>query len=348
MVHHDGPGVKEGHHRTASPGCLASLVLFVFPLHTLAYDGLTTGFLAFGDLYTVPSNHLPEGDGTTGLVLRRAYLTFDGDFRDSLDGRLRFELNQSGEFETYLLELQVKDLWLRWRWREQSIIAGLSPTPTFDFIESQWGKRYLMRTPMDLQGEPSRDVGVAVSGPLGHAPLNYRLKVGTGADFGGESAEVSKVMLALNWPVDDRWTIEFYTDYEGLTGSSDEFTLQGFLGYRAGVWNLGAQYSNQDRGDEPSLELASAYAIRSMTPRVDLIGRVDRIIEPSPRGNNISYIPFDPTAPATLWLAGLEFRHGEHFRWAPNVVYIRYGENDAGEIPRSDLHLRLTAFIDFE
>ncbi len=328
--------------------CLVAALLALGPRPALAYSWLTSGFLAFGDLYSVPSNHLPEGDGATGLVLRRAYLTFDGDFSESLDGRFRLELNQSGEFETYLLELQIKDLFLRWRWKEQAITVGLSPTPTFDFIESQWGKRYLMRTPMDLQGEPSRDVGVAFAGPLGASALNYRLKVGTGADFGGESSEVSKVMLALDWPVDDRWMLEFYTDYEGLTGSDDEFTLQGFVGYQADQWRFGAQYSNQERGDEPDLELASAYAVRELSSRMDLIGRVDRIIEPSPRGNNISYIPFDPTAPATLWLAGVEFRHGAHFRWTPNVIYIRYGENDAGEIPKSDLHLRLTAFIDFE
>ena len=340
--------MREGYRSTPLPEWLVAALLLTVAPSVQAYDWLTTGFLAFGDLYTVPSNHLPEGDGATGLVLRRASLTFDGVFSESLDGRFRLELNQSGEFETYLLELQIKDLWLRWRWREQSMIVGLSPTPTFDFIESQWGKRYLMRTPMDLQGEPSRDVGVAFSGPLGGSALNYRLKVGTGADFGGESADVSKVMLALNWPIDEHWTVEFYTDYERLTGSDDEFTFQGFVGYRADQWRFGAQYSNQERGEEPDLELASAYAIRALSPRMDLIGRVDRIIEPSPRGNNISYIPFYPTAPAPRGLAGLEFRHGEHFRWTPNVIYIRYGENDQGEVPKSDLHLRLTAFIDFE
>jgi hypothetical protein len=345
---HNGLAMKEMLRRAASLGCLAMTLLLVLPQDARAYSWLTSGFLAFGDLYTVPSNHLPEGDGATGVVLRRAYLTFDGDFSESLDGRLRFELNQSGEFETYLLELEIKDLWLRWLWERQAITVGLSPTPTFDFIESQWGKRYLMRTPMDLQGEPSRDVGLSFAGPLGGTSLNYRLKVGTGAGFGGESANVSKVMLALNRPIGERWTVEFYTDYEGLTSSDDEFTLQGFVGYQAEDWRIGAQYSNQERGDEPDLELASAYAVRELTPRMDLIGRVDRIIEPSPRGDNISYIPFDPTAPATLWLAGVELRHGKHFRWTPNVIYIRYGENDAGEVPKSDLHLRLTAFIDFE
>ncbi|MEE4174520.1 MAG: hypothetical protein V2I57_09755 [Xanthomonadales bacterium] len=335
-------------HRLAGAGWLGLILALAAVQPARAGDWLTTGFLAFGDLYTVPSHHLPEGDGATGLVLRRAYLTLDGDFSDDLDGRLRFEVNQSGEFETYDLEVQIKDLFLRWRWRDQAIVAGLSPTPTFDFIESQWGKRYLMRTPMDLQGIASRDVGVAVSGPVFRSGLDYRLKVGTGADFGGESAEIAKVMLALNWPVSERWTLEFYTDYEGLIEGGDEFTLQGFAGYQAEDWRFGAQYSNQDRGGEPDLELASVYAVKRVGTRTDLIGRVDRVIEPSPKGNNISYIPFDPTAPATLWLAGLEFRVGDHFSWTPNVVYIRYGENDQGTTPESDVLLRLTAFLNFE
>ena len=54
---------------------------------------LKIGGLLFGDLYHVVSHHLEEGDGATGLVLRRGYLTFDFNFSTSWFGRLRLEQN---------------------------------------------------------------------------------------------------------------------------------------------------------------------------------------------------------------------------------------------------------------
>ena len=81
---------------------------------------------------------------------------------------------------------------------------------------------------------------------------------------------------------------------------------------------------------------------------MSVIGRVDRILEPSPKGDNISYIPFDPSARATMFLAGLEYRFNEKFRLTPNLILTIYDRNDEGERPNDDLHLRLTFFLDLE
>jgi hypothetical protein len=78
-------------------------------------------------------------------------------------------------------------------------VFGLSPTLTFGLIESIWGARYLMRTPMDLQGVASRDTGIAVRGPIGDSQFSYRLMGGTGAEFGAEAGDGRKWMAALNW-----------------------------------------------------------------------------------------------------------------------------------------------------
>lgn len=93
---------------------------------------------------------MPQGDGAAGAWLRRGYLTFNGDFDEEWFGRLRFELNQSGEFETYTFRGQVKDLYVGHRLGQHRLLLGLTSTPTFDLVESAWGMRYLARTPMDL------------------------------------------------------------------------------------------------------------------------------------------------------------------------------------------------------
>ena len=60
------------------------------------------GGLLFGDFYDVASHHTEEGDGATGLVSRRGYLTFDADRSTKCFGRLRFEVNQAGDNISYL------------------------------------------------------------------------------------------------------------------------------------------------------------------------------------------------------------------------------------------------------
>lgn len=312
-------------------------------------DWLSVGGLLFGDLYHVVSHRTEEGEGATGVVVRRGYLTFDGDFSEQLFGRLRFEVNQAGEFETYTFSVDFKDLYLGWNVGHQRLLFGLSPTPTFDLFESIWGLRYMLRTPMDLQGEPSRDTGISAKGPLNAAgTLSYRAMVGAGTNFGNESGDGRRWMGALTWKPSSSWTLEGYADYERLPGSVDHRTLQAFLAYQTEPLRWSLLYSHQDRQDDPPLKLASAFVVGRVGARTNLVARVDRLFEPSPRGDNIAYIPFDPTARATFFIAGVEFLINEHLRIAPNAYVTTYDRNDQGVRPTTDFALRLALFLDFE
>ena len=330
--------------------CLAILTSCV-PVH--ADDGsretFQLGGLLFGDVYAIPSHHTAAGDGAAGLVLRRGYLTGDFTFGDAWYGRARIEVNQDGEFESYGFEADFKDLYLARRFGGHEFMAGLSPTLTFDLIESVWGARYLMRTPMDLQGVASRDTGLSVRGPLSSdSRWNYRAMVSTGIEFGAENGDGRKFMGAVTWNRSDALYLDFYVDHERLAGPNDRTTLQLFAGYRTDTRRWGIQYSHQDREDDPRLELASAFFVQSLANSFSLISRIDRILEPSPRGDNIAYVPFDPTARATMLLAGFEYRISSVLRITPNVIWTTYGDNAAGTRPEDDLHLRLTFFLDLE
>ncbi len=310
---------------------------------------LSIGWLMFGDLYYIPSYHDDEGDDAAGAVLRRAYLTVDADFGKRWFGRLRFEANQSGEFEEYDVEVDVKDLYLGGKFGEHQLLVGLSPTPTFDLIEKSWGMRYLARTPMDLQGLPSRETGIALSGPLStDGRFSYRVMLGAGTEFGTDDGDGRKLMTAASWQPDPRWTIDLYADYEVLPGETDRRTLQGFVGFESDALRWGLQYSHQDRQDDPGVELASAFLVARTGNRSNMVLRVDRLFEPSVKGDDIDYLPFDPSARATLLIAGFEFRPAERYAVTPNVVVKRYDEDDSGQRPDTDVHLRLTFFLDFE
>lgn len=335
----------------------ATLIALLFCLTcaplSRAEDGvppsMDIGGLAFGDLYAIPSHHLPSGDGARGVVLRRGYLTFDFDFTEKLFGRLRFEINQSGAFETYTFSSKVKDLYLGGRSGRQTWVAGLAPTLTFDIIEAAWGLRYLARTPMDLQGVPSRDTGFSIKGPLnGSGSLKYRAMLGSGATFESDSNPHEKLMTALNWTPAPGWNLDFYADFEKRSNQKDRATVQAFLSRQTERLRWGVQYSNQGWQDEKPLELASAYAVGKLGQNSNWIGRIDHLFKPSPKGNGIAYLPYDPTARATMFIGGVEFMLSPHYRLTPNVVMTYYAKNDEGQRPATDLYLRLTLFIDFE
>ena len=338
------------------PGTFSFLVLvvgFCFLAHADGGDGdhrkFRVGGLLFGDAYHIVSHHTDEGEGATGLVYRRGYLTFGADFSKKWVGRLRLEFNQTGEFETYGFKVDFKDLYAERKIGRHRVLFGLSPSPTFDLIESIWGFRYLARTPMDLQGEASRDTGISAKGPLNASgTLSYRVMVGAGSEFGNESGDGEKWMGALTWRPSERWTLDFYLGFEWLTGPRDRSTFQVFVAYEKDKLRWGFQYSNQNRQEDPRLELASAYVVRKLGVKTSLVARVDRLMQPSPKGNNISYIPFDPSAKATFFLGGVEFRLSPHLRLTPNTIVTTYDRNDEGVQPRTDFHLRLTFFLDFE
>jgi hypothetical protein len=304
--------------------------------------------LVFGDAYHVPSHHLEEGDDATGLVMRRIYLTLDADLSTNWFTRARLEYNQDGEFETYEYDGDWKDLYLGVKLGRHTVLAGLAGTPTFDLVEKVWGARYLARTPMDMQGVASRDTGIAAKGPLNASgTFGYRLMWAAPTDFGKESNPNDRLMGAVSWSPRPEWTFDFYLDHEDRPEHRNRTTWQLFVGYDTELLRWGAQYSNQNRQDDPSLELASVFAVAKFNEKSSLITRIDRIIEPSPKGNNISYIPFDPSTPATMYLGAFEYRALPNLTLTPNFIVIDYDRVDGGDQPDTDVHLRLTAYFRF-
>jgi len=336
------------------PAARARRIVLALLLSLIASTGqagptFDTGGLLFGDLYYLPSDHLPSGDGAAGAWLRRGYLTFNADFDEHWFGRLRFELNQSGQFETYTFKGQTKDLFLGRRLGGHKLLLGLSSTPTFDLVESAWGMRYIARTPMDLQGVPSRDTGLAANGPIAVSEnWRYRAMYGAPVTFGSDKDANSRWMGAVTWLPAPGWTADFYADYEAMDGPHDRTTVQGFLAWQGEAMRWGLLYANQDRQADPPLELASLYLVRQYAGQRAWFLRADRLIKPSPKGNGIAYLPMDPSASATMFFGGLEFRPSEHFSWSPNVVVTYYDHNDEGVRPETDVYLRLTLLLNYE
>lgn len=312
-------------------------------------NSVKLGGLLFGDAYHIAQHHIDGAAGSTEAVLRRAYITFDAKVKKNWFGRARIEINQDGEFGVYTFETDVKDLFIGYKAGNHKIKVGLSPTKTYDLIEKLWGMRYLARTPMDLQGVSSRDFGIAIDGPIDkNDRFFYRFMIGTGENFGGETGDGPKTQLAFTYKTKSKIYFDFYVDYEIIPEEKNRSTYQLFTGFASENIRWGAQYSHQFRQKDPALQLLSAFLVKKITRKASVVGRIDRIMKPSPNGNNISYIPFDPTTKATFVIAGIELPITDYFLINPNVLFTKYDKISGVPTPNNDFMFRCTVFLNLE
>ncbi len=317
----------------------------------LGDDHFKVSALLFGDAFSIQGNHLEDFDGESGWWTRRIYVTTD--FANFGLGdtviRLRLEVNQLDDFSTDY-KSTLKDAYVQFRPGDHRIWIGRAPTLTFSSVESHWGYRWFEKTPMDIQGTPSRMDGLRASGPLiPDGAFYYRAVFGQGSDLGFETDDVRKGQLAFTYmPEGRQFFVDVYMDY--LDESEDENEDSAWSYQLFGGWNgessyAGLQYFQRDWDNNPAerLRVASAYYVRTFGKRHwDLVGRIDYLLDPSVKGNGIDYIPFDPTARATALFGGIDIKLHKYVDIMPNVKYVTYDKNDEGIRPDDDVYLNLT------
>jgi hypothetical protein len=217
---------------------------------------------------------------------------------------------------------------------------------TFDRIEKHWGYRWFEKTPMDLQGASSRVDGLVFKGPMpGNDKLGFRFAAGEGKQVGFTSEDVLNLQGAISYTPSEVWTLDFYLDYlDEADFDQRASTFQAFAGWTGDKRRAGVQWSYRDYRDrDDRINMLSAYYVQDLK-RGSVVGRLDRLFEPSIKGDGIAYLPFDPSAEATLVMLGFDFPLHPAVNLMPNIKYIYYDEND-GERPEDDFFANLTLYI---
>lgn len=326
----------------------------IFVSVTISSAQLKFSGYMFGDYYYVVKNHNEKIEGENGFWFRRIYFTADNKLNDEFSVRYRMELNSTGNFQTKdKLTPYTKHAYIKWSRNNQSIVFGLSPTPTFELIENLWGYRSVEKPPMDLQGyRPTSNFGINFQGALDpKKTLNYSLMF---ANRGGTSSEVGKgksIMLSL--AVKNKgFVIEGYADTYDESKGKRTYVLQGFVGYESKQFRGGAQYSRQTRRIGPNAGnknygILSFFATGEFALNVWGIARSDKILDPNPGGASIAYLPLDPTAKMNIIILGLDLRPIKDVHIMPNVEIVKYDKPEMGNRPNSDFMPRLTLWYNF-
>jgi hypothetical protein len=307
----------------------------------------------FGDVYWVAADHDSAIEDMNGLWIRRINLTHEYKWDDAISSRVRIETATPGDFvSTALMTVFLKDAWVKWTGGSQAVIVGLSTVPTVSLVEEMWGYRYLEKVPAELQRFcSSRDMGIAGQGTFGsEKTLGYHAMVANGNGTSGETNAKKKGYAALRFRPSS-WAVEAYADYEDRVGSGDRITYHGLIGYKTDRFRSAVQYVQQNRketGEDVELRIVSAWVTGEVRENMWLVGRVDRNLDANPEGSSVAYIPFDPTAPNTFVLAGLDWWVRDTVGFSPNVEVVVYDDPDGGgPTPDTDVIPRLTFHMTF-
>lgn len=316
-------------------------------------QGKFSGYM-FGDYYYILDHSNSALKDQNGFWFRRIYFTYDYKLTDEWSTRFRLELNSPGDFKTKdTIKPYVKDAYLQWKKGAHSIILGISPTPTWEYIEGFWGYRPVEKTPLDLykMGD-SRDFGIAFKGSFGaNATFSYHIQVANGEGVKSEVNKQKKVMGAFLFKLWKNVSFEFYSDYAGRPSHTNSWTYQGFLGWKGERTRIGIHYAHQIQQQGPGkkdliLDIFSVFGALNASEKVSLLFRYDRIEDPLPLASTISYVPMNVGAPFHMAIAGLDFHPLKNVNILPNIMVVNYDETEETKL-NNDIYIKLTFFFLF-
>lgn len=326
------------------------ITIFLLTTFSNAQDsgGKFSGYM-FGDYYYIVKNHDNSIKDLHGFQFRRIYFTYDYKIDNAWSTRLRLEMsNEFGEDQAIKISPFVKDAYLKYKSGLQSIVLGISPTPTWRTVEKTWGYRSVEKTPLDLQKMgSSRDFGLAAHGYFdGKKAFGYSVMFSNGSSNKQEIDKGKSGMASLRWKPNKEFIFEVYGDYADQTGSTDWITIQGFAAYVSENFRVGLQYANQTREiDEAAsnkFSIASAFFTGRINQNFGYLLRADKMFEANPKGSDIAFIPFSEDAASTLLILGFDWSPIKGVSLIPNIEYVLYNKTDSGETIENDMFARLT------
>jgi hypothetical protein len=315
-------------------------------------EGRFSGWM-IGDYYYALKNHDAAVKNNNGFWFRRIYFTFDNKLTEKIAMRFRLEANSPGDFKTSTTLIPfVKDAYLSARIGKHTLMLGLIGTNMYDNVEGFWDYRAMEKTPIDLfKFGNSRDLGMGIKGAWDKkGKLTYAFVVGNGAGTKSETDHGKAVHGRLSFQPTPALFFELYADHANLGSDSSVNILQAFAGVKGNWGRSGVNFAVRNArqaGVNGDMKFVSLFGVFKINPRLDAIGRYDRLLDANANGSRIDYIPMANNAKANVLLAGLGWSLSENVRIIPNVKYIFYDTPEAEEKPAADFYAYLTLYFKF-
>lgn len=313
--------------------------------------------LMFGDYYYALKHNDAAVEDNNGFWFRRIYFTYDNTLTNKIAMRFRLEMNSPGDFKTSTTLIPfVKDAYLSAKIGKHTLMLGLIGTNMYDNVEGFWDYRAMEKTPIDLfKFGNSRDFGMGMKGAWDKkGKLTYAFVIGNGAGTKSETDHGKAVHGRLSFQPTPALFFELYADRTDLGNDRSVNILQAFAGVKGG-WgrsglNFGYRHYTLRIGDltaSSDLKFVSLFGVFKISPKLDIVGRYDRMLDANPNGSKIEYIPMAGNAKANVLLAGLGWSLNENLKIIPNVKYVFYDAPESGDKPQADFYTYLTLYFKF-
>ncbi len=286
---------------------------------------------------------------------RRITFTYDYNFSQKFQSRVRFEGNQSSTSGS-TVNLFIKNLSIKWKniFDGSDLIFGIQPPPSFEVSEGFWQFRSLEKTIMDLRNiASSRDMGIALKGKLDDESfLSYWVTFANNSNLGPETDKYKRAYAHLNISPMKNMNITLYSDYKFrskisqvnssnqsvLVLNNDVITSAAFIGIRDVDYSFGVEgflhmtrngysttNSNQTNYGNLNGFGVSVFGNYQIIDNINLLGRFD-FYDPN------SKVDFDSR---NFIILGLSFLAENNIRIIPNVLVETYEKNKTTTIEPS-------------
>jgi hypothetical protein len=287
------------------------------------------------------------GKDLNGLLLRRAYLTYDNDLSAKYAVRFRLEADSKSLTSDSKIGVNVKAAYVQVKnvFTRASLFVGMTNNPMWENAEEAWGYRSVEKTLADFRGLASSvDMGVQLKGALDAGKrIGYNAMLGTGAGQKVEDNRYKRTYLSFPLRPIENLSLEPFVDYEWAAGNKDKATYKLFAGYELKRAAIGAEIVDRlaHETGKPNKEPFGLSLFGRWMPRPEIaaFARYDRWQPDTRAADRID---------SELWIAGLDWQPYKDVHIMPNVLTTQYfAKGNLVAPPHHDMQARVTLYWKF-
>ncbi len=210
-----------------------------------------------------------------GFVFQRAYFGYKYQMTEKFKAHVRMDVgSMNGDQYAYF-----KTAALTYKEGNLTASAGVLGTYLFKYQEELWGKRYVAKQMNDIQKfGNSADLGITAEYKIENISIDFGIYNGEGYKKLEQDDDYLASIGVAGKFLDKKLIARVYAD-RSIGNVFESTTLNGFVGYDLGQFNIGAEYTikqNHKNADGDDRSGMAAFAQYEVNDKIAVWGRYDQ------------------------------------------------------------------------
>ncbi|GAA6528055.1 MAG: hypothetical protein LKK50_05170 [Prevotella sp.] len=260
-----------------------------------------------------------DGKTNTAFELSRVYLGYAYYFSPYFSTKVVLDVtDKNNGYQGSAYTVYAKNAYGEYSRDGLTLDFGLIGTNTFNWQESLWGKRYLLKSFQDLNGfASSADLGLGIKYQI--APeVSMDVQVVNGEGYKSVQADSAvKVSAGLTYQPVRNFYMRIYGDY--LKKKEAQITFNAMLAYQCDRFTVGGEYNRQtghNKVKDHNLNGLSFWGTCHLNRIMTVFGRYDYLSSKKLNGSDEGW---NSAQDGNLYVAGMEFFPVKGVSISPNV-----------------------------